>query len=107
MNEARRLMTKLGVLTASPAAFLIVLIYAVIWFFVQPETFDLHAVATIAVWFMTLVIQRAEHRDTQAIHAKLDELIRVNKNLDNETMRIDEQEPEDIERKRQQAKVPS
>jgi low affinity Fe/Cu permease len=106
MNETRRLMTKLGVLTASPAAFLIVLLYAVIWFMVQPETFDLHAVATIAVWLMTLVIQRAEHRDTQAIHAKLDELIRVNKNLDNETMLIDEQEPEDIERKRQQLKVP-
>ena len=24
---------------------------------------------------MTLVIQRAEHRDTQAIHAKLDEVL--------------------------------
>jgi low affinity Fe/Cu permease len=26
---------------------------------------------------MTLFIQRAEHRDTQAIHAKSDELLRV------------------------------
>ena len=26
---------------------------------------------------MTLFIQRAEHRDTQAVHAKLDELLRV------------------------------
>jgi low affinity Fe/Cu permease len=28
---------------------------------------------------MTLFIQRAEHRDTQAIHAKLDELLRGGK----------------------------
>ena len=31
------------------------------------ETFEWHAVATLATWGMTLVIQRAEHRDTQAI----------------------------------------
>jgi low affinity Fe/Cu permease len=35
------------------------------------------AVATLSTWFMTLVIQRAENRDTQALHAKLDELLRV------------------------------
>jgi low affinity Fe/Cu permease len=31
---------------------------------------------TLATWAMTLLIQRTEHRDTQAIHAKLDELLR-------------------------------
>jgi low affinity Fe/Cu permease len=31
--------------------------------------------AALAVWLMTPPYQRAEHRDTQAIHAKLDELL--------------------------------
>ena len=39
----------------------------------EPETFDWHGIATIAVWVMTLFIQRAENRDTQSIHAKLDD----------------------------------
>jgi low affinity Fe/Cu permease len=43
----------------------------------QPHSFDGQSVATVATWLMTLFIQRAEHRDTQAIHAKLDELLRA------------------------------
>jgi low affinity Fe/Cu permease len=46
------------------------------WIALTPDTFDWHAVATVATWSMTLIIQRAEHRDTQAIHAKLDELLK-------------------------------
>src|SRR4029450_4138337 len=46
-----------------------------IWAMADPASFDWHSVATLATWFMTLVIQRAEHRDTQAIHVKLDELL--------------------------------
>jgi low affinity Fe/Cu permease len=51
---------------------------------------------------MTLVIQRAEHRDTQAIHAKLDEILHVRGDAGNELTRIDEKEPEEIERRREQ-----
>jgi low affinity Fe/Cu permease len=32
---------------------------------------------------MTLFVQRAEHRDTQAIHAKLDELLRTERHARN------------------------
>jgi len=47
---------------------------------------------------MTLVIQRAEHRDTQALQGKLDELLRVHGEARNELTRLDEREPEDIEK---------
>jgi len=47
----------------------------------------------MATWFMTLVIQRAEHRDTQAIHAKLDEMLHVMGEARNELTRVDEEEP--------------
>ena len=42
---------------------------------------------------MTLVIQRAEHRDTQAIHAKLDEMLHALGEAQNELTRIDERSP--------------
>ena len=56
--------------------------------------------ATVATWLMTLFIQRAEHRDTQAIHAKLDELLRVEGRARNELAQLDDEEPEVIEQHR-------
>jgi low affinity Fe/Cu permease len=50
---------------------------------------------------MTLFIQRAEHRDTQAIHFKLDELLRANPRAPDAAAHVDEQEPEEIERQRE------
>ena len=41
-------LTHLGVLAANPTAFLIVLIYAALWFVFERESFDWHAVATLA-----------------------------------------------------------
>jgi low affinity Fe/Cu permease len=54
---------------------------------------------------MTLLIQRAEHRDTQAIHAKLDELLRVSRDARTELTTLDQQEPESIERHRADARA--
>jgi low affinity Fe/Cu permease len=59
-----------------------------------------YAIATLAAWFMTLVIQRAEHRDTQAIHAKLDEILHALGDARNEVTKVDEWEPEEIEEHR-------
>jgi low affinity Fe/Cu permease len=54
---------------------------------------------------MTLVIQRAEHRDTLAIHAKLDEIIHALGETPNGLTRLDDEEPEEIERHREQARL--
>lgn len=51
---------------------------------------------------MTLFIQLAEHRNTQALHAKMDELLRAVVDADNETAKIDKQKPKEIEAQRQQ-----
>jgi low affinity Fe/Cu permease len=50
------------------------------------------------------LIQRVGHRDTQAIQAKLDELLHVQAAARNELTRIDEQEPEEIEKHRHEAR---
>jgi len=100
----RRALTQLGALSANPVAFLIIVTYGVFWFLLERSTFDWHGIATLATWFMTLLIQRAEHRDTQAIQAKLDELIHAQVRASNAITRIDDEQPEDIERHREQAR---
>src|SRR2546421_3898712 len=54
---------------------------------------------------MTLVIQRAEHRDTEAIHAKLDELLQADSAANNKVMRIDDKDAEEVERAGSQSLV--
>lgn len=95
-----RHLTDLGTLTSRPWAFLIVILYGGLWLLLWPESLDAHGVVTLIVWAMTLFIQRAQHRDTQALHAKLDELLRVEDEARNELMRIDQEEPERIEEHR-------
>jgi low affinity Fe/Cu permease len=63
-----------------------------------------HSIATMATWGMTLVIQRAEHRDTQALHAKLDELLKVHGDANSELMNIDDKDAEEVERERENAR---
>jgi hypothetical protein len=42
--------TRLGVYTASPVSFLVLIVYAALWYVLTPETFEWHAVATLATW---------------------------------------------------------
>lgn len=92
-------LTSIGTLTSRPAAFLVLLAYAALWLVFDRESLNWHGAATLFTWAMTLFIQRAEHRDTQAIHAKLDEMLRANSSASNIT-RIDKEEPEEIENHR-------
>jgi low affinity Fe/Cu permease len=97
-------LTKLGVWTSQPWAFLTVPIYGLLWFVFDRESLNWHGVALLATWFMTLVIQRAEHRDMQAVHAKLDELLRAEDTAKSELSDIDRKESEEIERHRERAR---
>jgi low affinity Fe/Cu permease len=100
MEIFRRALTQLGVLAAHPGAFLAVAAYAILWLAFDRESLGWHGVAVLATWCMTLLIQRAEHRDTQAIHAKLDELLHAQTKARDALAHIDDEEPEDIERLR-------
>jgi low affinity Fe/Cu permease len=90
--------TAFGNLTSQPAAFIVVMLYGVGWYVFEPKTFDWHAIATLVVWTMTLFIQRADRRDTLAVHAKLDKLLKAGQNARTELAAIDEREPEIIEK---------
>lgn len=97
-----RTLTELGVVTARPIAFVALGFYIVAWLVFDPGSFDMHGGAALGAWLMTLFIQRATHRDTQAIQAKLDELLRASTGARTELRDLDNEEPEDIERHREQ-----
>ena len=100
LDTIRSFLTRLGELTATPAAFGIFLVYFCLWLVFGRASFDWHAVATCATLAMTLFIVRAEHRDTQALQAKVDELLRAVSEAKTELIHIDREQPEDIEEQR-------
>ena len=100
-NPISRALTEAGTLTSRPQAFLIVLVYVAAWLIFDPDSLNWHAAATVATWIMTLFIQRAEHRDTQGLHAKLDALLHASESASNELTNIDRAEPEQIEKYRE------
>jgi low affinity Fe/Cu permease len=59
-----------GQAAGHPAAFLVVIVYGLLWLIFERATFDWNAVATLGVFMMTLFIQRANRRDNLALHAK-------------------------------------
>jgi low affinity Fe/Cu permease len=103
-ENIRAWLTNLGVLTARPAAFALFAIYGIAWIALG-NGLEWHSLATLATWGMTLVIQRAEHRDTQAIHAKLDELLKATRRANDELMDIDDKDAEEVERERKKVRA--
>ena len=99
----RQLLTRIGEVASHPTAFGVLLLYVFLWFVFDPDTLDWHAFATLGPWFMTLIIQRAEDRDTQALQAKLDELLRASRLADSQLASVDKLEPEEIKSLRNQS----
>jgi low affinity Fe/Cu permease len=83
--------TDVGQAAGHPAAFIVVIVYAVLWLIFSRPTFEWNSVATLAVFMMTLFIQRANRRDNLPLHAKLDELLRVDGEARSELAQLDEQ----------------
>jgi low affinity Fe/Cu permease len=92
--------TYVGQAAGHPAAFVVVVLYGLLWLIFDSEHFGWEATGTLAVFAMTLFIQRTNRRDNLALHAKLDELLRVDHAARSELTRLDDQEPEIIERHR-------
>ena len=57
---------------------------------------------TIITFLMVFLIQHAQNRDTQAIHVKLDELIRATKGAHNRLIALEDQSEEDLAAARQE-----
>jgi low affinity Fe/Cu permease len=90
--------------TGRSYTFVLAVAVVVVWaasgpFFQWSDTWQLviNTGTTIVTFLMVFLIQHTQHRDTQAIQLKLDELIRVNRQARNELIRLEDMSEEELE----------
>src|ERR1041385_61824 len=88
----------------APISFAIAVAIVALWagsgpFFGWSDTWQLviNTGTTIITFLMVFLIQNTQSRDTQALHLKLDELIRVNRAARNSLLNLEEMSEEEIE----------
>lgn len=104
IDPVQQFLTFAGTMSSRPWVVGVVILYALLWVIFDRSSLDWHGIVSLATLFMALFIQRSEHRDTQAIHAKLDELLRVNDGARSQLATLDEKEPEQVEAFRTRAR---
>jgi low affinity Fe/Cu permease len=88
-----------------PSAFIIAVSTLILWAASGPlfgfsDTWQLiiNTGTTIVTFLMVFLIQNTQNRDAEAIHVKLDELIRSNKSAHNALLDLEDLEEEELDR---------
>jgi low affinity Fe/Cu permease len=92
-------------LAGRPAAFTLAVLVIAAWAFTGPmfhysDTWQLviNTGTTIITFLMVFLIQATQNRDTEALHLKLDEIIRAQKGAHNIFLNLDDLDDEELER---------
>ncbi len=84
---------------SSAYAFVVAALIVIVWFFAAAVIFQFNEVSqllintltTIITFLMVFIIQNSQDRDTKAMNAKLDDLIRSTSEADDRFMKIENQ----------------
>lgn len=92
-------------MAGNPITFVVAIFLVFIWvfagFFIGFDALwilILNTIATLNATLMVFIIQNTQTRESKALHLKIDELIRVTKEAENELIAIEEMEEEEIEK---------
>jgi low affinity Fe/Cu permease len=111
-SKKRSLFTRFAKATARmsgrPSAFMCALLVVLIWATTGPlfdfnDTWQLviNTGTTIVTFLMVFLIQNTQNRDTEAMHVKLDEIIRAIEGADNALLDLEELEDDELDHIRQ------
>lgn len=92
-------------MAGNPITFVVALFVVAIWIIIgifigfnSKWILILNTIATLNAALMVFIIQNTQTRESKALHLKIDELIRVTKEAENELIAIEEMEEEEIEK---------
>lgn len=74
------------------------LMTGIVWGFSNTWLLIIDTIATVNAALMVFIIQNTQIRESKALHLKIDELIRVTKEAENELIAIEQMEEEEIEK---------
>src|SRR6266576_4602944 len=106
INDAFRIFARTcSKVFGSPWAFVVAILIIVVWgctgpMFHYSDTWQLiiNTGTTIVTFLMVFIIQNTQNRDAEAMHIKLDELIRAMDQAQNALLNLEELEEDDLER---------
>ncbi len=106
MNELfRKFAHKTSAIVGSPWSFITAVVVIIVWAFSGPlfrfsDTWQLviNTSTTIITFLMVFLIQNTQNRDAQAIHLKLDELLRAVKEARTELVDLEDMSDEELKK---------
>ena len=108
-NAFTRLAKTASRFTGRPLCFGLALLVVLVWIVTGPifgfsDTWQLviNTGTTIVTFLMVFLIQATQNRDTEAMHLKLDELIRATRGAHNRLMDLEEREEDELDELREQ-----
>ena len=98
--------------TGSPSTFLVAIVLICVWaatgpFFHFNDTWQLiiNTSTTIITFLMVFLIQNTQNRDTDQLHIKIDELLRVTKDAQNAVLSLDNLDQKELHELRKKYKA--